>query len=345
MLYSIALGTAVLVIAINILSSLAAPELFGRLMLIALGYGLVSLGLIAIARRGSVNGASTAWLVAIGLIATWTAWTGGGLSAPAVSLQLVVVVLSGLLLGWRANLMAAGVAVLVLLGLWQAEVSGLLPAAQPRPVLFLSLTLSGYVVVLAVLSAIAMRGTERLRATLGLEREQREAQEHLREKDVAIRRAYSGVIEAVTGGRLLLVTPEEAASALGTPIAEERTVAAGGLGEAIAWLRDVLGRESVRMEDSSLLIDPAGEALANAVKHAGGGTYGLYKTSNRIQFRVTDHGPGIDFENLPKATLVAGFSTVGTLGHGFDIMLKRCDRVLLSTQPGETTVILELRAE
>lgn len=345
MLYSIAIGTAVLVTLVNALSSLAAPELASRLALIAIGYDVVSLGLIAVARRGWVDQASVTWLVAVWAIATWTAWTGGGVSAPAASLQLIVVVLAGLLLGWRANLVAAALAVAVLLALWQAEAVGALPIAQPRSALFRALTLSGYATVLAVLSAIAMRSMERLRAALGRERDERAAQEHLREKDAAIRRAYTGVIEAVTGGRLLLVTPEECRFSLGVPVSDERDISLGGLGEAIAWLREALPGVAPEQANPALLIDAAGEALTNAVKHAEGGRYQLHRRNDCIQFRVTDQGPGIDFENLPKATLVPGFSTTGTLGYGFDIMLKRCNRVLLSTQPGETTVVLEVCAE
>ena len=55
-------------------------------------------------------------------------------------------------------------------------------------------------------------------------------------------------------------------------------------------------------------------------------------------------GPGIDFRTLPKATLVAGFSTAATLGMGFTIMLQLCDRVLISTHPGRTVVVLECSA-
>jgi len=60
---------------------------------------------------------------------------------------------------------------------------------------------------------------------------------------------------------------------------------------------------------------------------------------------VTDRGPGIDFRTLPKATLTPGFSTAASLGMGFTIMLHLCERVLLSTQPGHTSVVLELAAD
>ena len=54
--------------------------------------------------------------------------------------------------------------------------------------------------------------------------------------------------------------------------------------------------------------------------------------------------PGIDFRTLPRATLQRGFSTASSLGMGFTIMLQVCERVLLSTHPGRTTVVLEFAA-
>jgi anti-sigma regulatory factor (Ser/Thr protein kinase) len=44
---------------------------------------------------------------------------------------------------------------------------------------------------------------------------------------------------------------------------------------------------------------------------------------------------------LPKATLLPGFSTVQSLGMGFTIMLQLSERVLICTEPGSTTVMLE----
>lgn len=165
--------------------------------------------------------------------------------------------------------------------------------------------------------------------------------ERLREKDEAIRRAYVDVIEAVTGGKLVLMTPDEIEVSLGTALDSERDVASGRLTDAIGWLWEIVPREFPSLEPAPL-IDAVGEALTNAVKHAQSGTYQLYRKDGGVQARVADQGPGIDFAHLPKATLQAGYSTAGTLGRGFDTMLKNCDRLLLSTQPGDTTLVLEL---
>ena len=90
---------------------------------------------------------------------------------------------------------------------------------------------------------------------------------------------------------------------------------------------------------------PVGEALVNALRHAGGGTYQLFALEATLQVLVRDEGPGIDFRTLPRATLQRGFSTESSLGMGFTIMLQVCERVLLSTRPGRTSVVLEFAAK
>ena len=44
---------------------------------------------------------------------------------------------------------------------------------------------------------------------------------------------------------------------------------------------------------------------------------------------------------LPQSTLERGYSSAGSLGHGFWLMLKMCDKISLLTGSEGTTVILE----
>ena len=60
-----------------------------------------------------------------------------------------------------------------------------------------------------------------------------------------------------------------------------------------------------------------------------------------MQVRIEDFGSGIDLETLPRATLERGYSSRGSLGHGFWMMLRTCDRIWLLTGSGGTTVVLE----
>lgn len=78
-----------------------------------------------------------------------------------------------------------------------------------------------------------------------------------------------------------------------------------------------------------------------AVHGVDGGGEAYANERGTVQVWVTDHGRGIDMEHLPRATLERGYTTAGTLGHGFWLMLNTVDRVWLLTGPSGTTVVLE----
>jgi PAS domain S-box-containing protein len=101
-----------------------------------------------------------------------------------------------------------------------------------------------------------------------------------------------------------------------------------------------LGFSNERWQD---LVTAVGEAAMNAVVHGGGGTGKVYvdPTRSLVQVWVTDEGTGIDVQSLPRATLELGFSSAGTLGHGFWLMLNTIDRIYLLTGATGTTVVLE----
>ena len=80
----------------------------------------------------------------------------------------------------------------------------------------------------------------------------------------------------------------------------------------------------------------------NAVVHGRGGTGEICSNAQgTVQVWVTDTGQGISMEHLPRATLERGYTTAGTLGHGFWLMLNTVDRVWLLTGPSGTTIVLE----
>jgi anti-sigma regulatory factor (Ser/Thr protein kinase)/PAS domain-containing protein len=175
--------------------------------------------------------------------------------------------------------------------------------------------------------------------------DERKAEKALRDQEETIRRTYVDVLDAVTGGKLILMTEHEIAAELGEPLsAPERISSAAQVASARAHIR---GKIHDRLPGSQVghdLMTPVGEALNNVINHAGRGTYQVFgKPDGTIQVRVADSGPGIDFRNLPKATLVQGYSTTATLGAGFTLMLRMSGRVLLATRPGRTIVVLECR--
>jgi PAS domain S-box-containing protein len=95
------------------------------------------------------------------------------------------------------------------------------------------------------------------------------------------------------------------------------------------------------------LITAAGEASMNAVVHGGGTGEGRVHaapepgSSGPLQIWIRDQGTGIAEEALHRATLERGYTTAGSLGHGFWMILKTCDRVYLLTGPTGTTIVLE----
>lgn len=172
----------------------------------------------------------------------------------------------------------------------------------------------------------------------------READEELKKKDEQIRQAYTEVIAAVTGGKLVLMTGQEIRSALGQPVTGELAVSSA---DELAGARSKISQAVssggwAGKRGLPRLITCFSEGITNALKHSGSGMCRLRCTETALQFCVRDSGPGINFNNLPRATLTPGFSTVGTLGMGFTIMLGQSDRVLLATGPGETYLVMEM---
>lgn len=170
--------------------------------------------------------------------------------------------------------------------------------------------------------------------------EREKAIEALAEKDQAVRKAYRDVIDAVTGGHLVICDRDEMNKEIaeeGEPLCEVDTPG------QLADVRRDLTRRLDGVPDAKGLVLASSEALTNALKHAGRGWYGVRRDPDRVCVIVVDHGPGIDFSNLPKATLLPGYSTEQTLGMGFTLMIQLTDRLLLCTGARGTRLALERR--
>ena len=125
------------------------------------------------------------------------------------------------------------------------------------------------------------------------------------------------MIDAVTGGKLILLTDDELAGQLGVPLTQPEQVTAPS--ELAAARGAIAGTAAERFPDWAPHADvrtPVCEALVNALRHAGGGTFQLFARDETLQVLIRDEGPGIDFRMLPHATLQRGFSTAASLGHG-----------------------------
>lgn len=172
--------------------------------------------------------------------------------------------------------------------------------------------------------------------------ERRGNEEALRSRDRDIRKAYSDVFSAVTDEKLLILTAEEIGTALGERVGAIFSLPGFvDLAASRAFLRETLGEICSSREVVDEMILAAGEATANGVKHGNGCELSVYRLGEIVQIMIADRGPGIDFGDLPKATLLSGFSTKTSLGVGFSVILEVADRVLLSTGAEGTTIVLE----
>lgn len=155
---------------------------------------------------------------------------------------------------------------------------------------------------------------------------------------------YSEVIRAVTKDKFRLVEPGD------VPVPGEPVLTAGLNGAAdYTELRKRLRQtgKDAGMDPGSIsnLVQAAGEAVTNAVKHATNGSCSVYVTHDSIVVRVCDTGPGIRAQDLAATILRPGFSTTVSLGMGYTLMLELVDRVWLGTGPEGTVVQLEKKLD
>lgn len=171
---------------------------------------------------------------------------------------------------------------------------------------------------------------------------EKQTQDAAIEQNERVRKAYSDVLDAVTGGRLWLSTEAEISDALGPEQAPTFSVRSiDDVSRARVFVRSVLSEKFPALPDQDDFLVAICEAVTNCYKHAGGGEVSVYVNDRIVQVAIRDSGPGIDSLILPKAMLKSGFSTGNSLGLGFTFMLEFSSRVVLSTQPGSTWVILE----
>ncbi|MEO7716219.1 MAG: ATP-binding protein, partial [Capsulimonas sp.] len=200
--------------------------------------------------------------------------------------------------------------------------------------------------VVAELAVVKTRAEE-LQIEIDARREAEEARaksEKLREAAEARMRTFlSDVLASVTEGKLRLV---DSPSGLPPRLPQIGDPIPLVISHDMRTLRDAAKHAALALSFPDLrwqnLITAASEAAMNAIVHAGGGSsYVGSVPSGTVQVWIEDTGKGIDMDNLPRATLERGWTTAGSLGHGFWLMLQTVDRVYLLTGPMGTTLVLE----
>lgn len=159
---------------------------------------------------------------------------------------------------------------------------------------------------------------------------------------------YRDLLGVVTRNKLLLLNDEE----LFVLLREGRKLLSQNLGEPedLASLRKAFRKalEPMNLPDKRLLqyLVAVNEAASNMIKHGNGGSILLYAATDWSKCRavIHDDGQGIVLEDLPRATLLQGYSTQHSLGVGFHVMLQYCDRLYLGSSHAGTKLILECDA-
>ena len=166
------------------------------------------------------------------------------------------------------------------------------------------------------------------------------AHEHTIRIELEKKQFYREVIRAVTRGKFELVDAVDV-PLVGTLLHDLPC----GTGPEYAAVRKVVreacAAHGMHEDRAADLLLAAGEAITNAMKHATEGRCLIYAAEDTLAIRVTDRGSGIASHQLPASILTAGFSTKVSLGMGYTMMLKLCDRVWLATGPEGTLIQLE----
>lgn len=196
--------------------------------------------------------------------------------------------------------------------------------------------------VLLILTAISFINNY-LRQRERVEGENLRLAETARDAAVQQRTFLKDVLASVTEGRLALCDTEDELPAplfgTGTRIPVTRKEGLRALRQAATQAARGCGFPEERVQDLATSVSEAG---MNAATHGGGGQGVVYTDgADCVQVWITDGGAGISLNALPQSTLERGYSSAGSLGHGFWLMLKLCDRVFLLTGPQGTTVVLQ----
>jgi anti-sigma regulatory factor (Ser/Thr protein kinase) len=151
------------------------------------------------------------------------------------------------------------------------------------------------------------------------------------------------ILDSVTDGRLKLCADRsDLPDPLGPEPATISITAPSGLRGLRKLVRDAASQAGFETSQDHGLLSSVHEAAMNALVHAGAATVRCYSAQNRVQVWIEDTGPGISLDKLPIATLKQGYSSIGTAGQGWHLILSFVDAAYLLTGPDGTTLVLEM---
>lgn len=163
--------------------------------------------------------------------------------------------------------------------------------------------------------------------------------------DAMRRDIHREVLFAVTSGKICLCDRDEIirewpAGRSELPISREFHIRE--VREAAKQAGMDAGMDEERAADLGLC---ASEAATNALLHGRGGSAVVEHRGGCVRIRVADQGQGIDPDDLPRATLLKGWSSQASMGLGFTVINETADRIYLYTGADGTVIIIEMAAQ
>jgi anti-sigma regulatory factor (Ser/Thr protein kinase) len=161
-------------------------------------------------------------------------------------------------------------------------------------------------------------------------------------------KVYRDVIMASTQGKFLLISEQELNGFKKGRIFCQGTIKKlADIPSCRHRAKDSL--EAMGYNDSTIMswLLVLSEAITNTIKHGEEGRMTLLEDEdqNEIRFIIEDRGPGFSLKELPKTTLLAGYSTKKSMGQGFTLMMKMSKQVSLYTTSEGSTIILSFNRE
>ncbi|WP_227937275.1 ATP-binding protein [Alkalihalobacillus deserti] len=154
---------------------------------------------------------------------------------------------------------------------------------------------------------------------------------------------YREVIFAATQGQFLLISEEEVTTyKAGNVLYEGWIKERSDIPTCRNQAKEIFEQKEFNKAKVMSWLLVLSEAITNTIKHAEEGKMTLIEDGEKkeMRFVIEDKGPGFSLEELPKTTLLAGYSTKKSMGQGFSLMMKMSKQVLLYTSPVGSTVIL-----
>jgi PAS domain S-box-containing protein len=167
-------------------------------------------------------------------------------------------------------------------------------------------------------------------------------EKHEREIEAQKRDFYKRTILAATEGKLTICERVEIVEAAGPAIRSWPIDGTASMSEAANEAIDIARKAGMNGQRDYEFLACITEAAANVIKHAGTGAISLHQSDAGFTAVISDDGPGIAAMALPDVALTRNYSTAGTLGMGYKLMIHFADKIYLASGPEGTTVAIDM---